>query len=60
MTRQNPPRKVPQGNLYDDMARHMADIPEHDLVDLITLVDRTTGGVRATLKRDGSTWKVVR
>ena len=39
---------------------NLATLTEHDLLDVVTLVDATSGVVLVTLTRKGNTWKVVR
>ncbi|MEQ1737418.1 MAG: hypothetical protein ABL886_13565, partial [Rhodoglobus sp.] len=60
LTREVPPRRVLEGNLYDGMAGEMSKLPDHTLVDVVTLLDRTSGRVLARFERMDDTWRVIR
>ncbi len=53
-------RVISEGNLYERMATHMSAIERHELVDRITLVDKTSGDVLAEFERKGTTWVIRR
>lgn len=60
MTAENPPRRIRQGNLYEDIAEHLALVGNNQHLDVVTLVERTSGTVLARFERTGKTWRYAR
>ncbi|MBK9031022.1 MAG: hypothetical protein IPL61_06750 [Myxococcales bacterium] len=59
-TTQLPPVRKYHGNLYDEVATYLAEQPDATLLDVVTLVDRTSGAVLCRWIRNGPTWRTIR
>lgn len=52
-----PPKLLPKGNIFAEFAKNASKIKNHQLVDVVTVVDRKTGAVLGRIERDGAAWK---
>lgn len=59
VTAEKPPRRLRQGNLYDDIAEHLSLIGDNANLDVVTLVDRASGKLLARFERNQNTWRHV-
>lgn len=59
VTRGVPPMHLPKGNLFEKFATHASKVPNNELVDMVTIVDRSTGDVLGRITRNGKVWKRV-
>jgi hypothetical protein len=60
VTREEPPRRMPMANVFDEFATKIVDSPNHALLDRIAVVDAKTGALLAEYQRSGTTWNRIR
>jgi hypothetical protein len=58
VTAEKPPRRLMQGNLYKDIEEHLAVLGDNQLLDVVALVDRTSGKPLARFERNGTKWEL--
>jgi hypothetical protein len=60
VTAEKVPRRLKQGNLYEDIAEHLAVLGDNQRLDVVTLVDRASGKPLARFERTGNKWELKR
>ncbi len=50
---------ISQGNLFEKFAAHAPNVPNSELIDMVTIVDKATGDVLGRIARNGKVWRRV-